>query len=747
MWRFWRSTKHLITLAIIFAFACGFLAVVQPVSAANGRQAQPVAPGGEVIQRIEGHCAPGVPQPAKTWYLAEGSSAWGFECWLLIQNPNPQVANCHITYMSPGGSIITADKQVGAVSRQSFNIANDIGQNDASIKVESDVPVIPERAMYRHERREGDDSIGTTSPSKDYYLAEGTTNWGFTTFILVQNPGETAATVTLTYMTDGGPQPQASFNMVPHSRTTIRANDQISADFSTQVHSTVPIIAERSMFWGEDTALGEACHDSIGVSAPAKTWYLAEGSTGGGFETWIMVQNPEKSIVNAQVSYMTESGPVAGPTLTLGPYSRKTVNVADTLPNNWSVSTMITANGPVIAERSVYWNNRNGGHHSTGVSAPANQWYLAEGCTANGFETWVLVQNPGDQSSAVAVTYMTDRGEQAGPTIELPAHSRKTINVADTVPNTWSVSTKVMVTSGASVIAERSVYWSKEISPPTPTPPAPVEQFNSGDYPTTTGLANIYWVTDPMNEIYTTQNRYPVSISLAGPWDFTQGPEEGTRTQEYIPGASVPESTRFPGANVVRRDNDGLMNAVGFFKWDSSAANWMGWSYQNNYMPTAQFMTADPPDLAFRFPFKVGDSWGSQCNMAVSGNVDATGTYTDNCRVVSLNSIRVPAGDFDKCYLILDHTQESYSDGTNDSRVSYTWVVPGVGSVAGITSANGEINDVFTQATHIARLKEIHNPGSGKSASVPLEGSAPSMVKILWPHKVTNASVVRPTIP
>ncbi len=24
-------------------------------------------------------------------------------------------------------------------------------------------------------------------------------------------------------------------------------------------------------------------------------------------------------------------------------------------------------------------------------------WYLAEGCTAGGFETWVLVQNPADE--------------------------------------------------------------------------------------------------------------------------------------------------------------------------------------------------------------------------------------------------------------------------------------------------------------------------------------------------------------
>ena len=32
---------------------------------------------------------------------------------------------------------------------------------------------------------------------------------------------------------------------------------------------------------------------------------------------------------------------------------------------------------------------------------PAPTWYLAEGCTAPGFETWVLVQNPGDTKATI----------------------------------------------------------------------------------------------------------------------------------------------------------------------------------------------------------------------------------------------------------------------------------------------------------------------------------------------------------
>ena len=41
----------------------------------------------------------------------------------------------------------------------------------------------------------------------------------------------------------------------------------------------------------------------------------------------------------------------------------------------------------------MYGNNRTWGHDSIGVTSPASTWYLAEGCTAGGTETWVLIQN------------------------------------------------------------------------------------------------------------------------------------------------------------------------------------------------------------------------------------------------------------------------------------------------------------------------------------------------------------------
>ncbi|MBU4173347.1 MAG: hypothetical protein KKB90_01600, partial [Actinobacteria bacterium] len=89
----------------------------------------------------------------------------------------------------------------------------------------------------------------------------------------------------------------------------------------------------------------------------SRTWYLAEGCTNGGFETWVLVQNPGDEKTTAQLTFMTGAGEVAGPTLELLPNSRQSVDVGVTVPGEWDVSTKVTADHPVIAERSVYWND------------------------------------------------------------------------------------------------------------------------------------------------------------------------------------------------------------------------------------------------------------------------------------------------------------------------------------------------------------------------------------------------------
>ena len=326
---------------------------------------------GEGAQSYESHNSVGVTFPNQTWYLPEGSCNWGFETFLLIQNPNDDEATCNVTYMIEGQDPKTVEHKVRGNSRDTYKMIEDIGfAADASIKVDADKPVIPERAQYRNNRREGHDSIGTITAAQDYYLAEGTTAWDFTTYVLVQNPNDTAVDVTITYNTTEGPVSTPTFPMPSNSRKTIKVNDVIpNIDLSTKVHGSRPIIAERAMYW--DNGTGEACHDSIGLAAPHMTFYLPDGEDGGtrGVETFTLVQNPNESDVNIRVSYYTHdaTGNVSFEE-TVKSGARTTFKMSQNIKDGRSsimVQSLETGK-PIIVERSMYFNNRGAGTDTIG---------------------------------------------------------------------------------------------------------------------------------------------------------------------------------------------------------------------------------------------------------------------------------------------------------------------------------------------------------------------------------------------
>ncbi|MHB8895944.1 MAG: DUF5719 family protein [Candidatus Geothermincolia bacterium] len=321
----------------------------------------------------EGHCSVGVIQPERTWYLPEGSSAWGFECWLLIQNPGNADANCEVTYMIEGSEPKMVKHTVPKHSRASFSMEQDIGNHDASIKVTADQSIIAERSMYKNNRREGHESTGIGAPNTDFYLPEGTTAWGFTTYVLVQNPQDTTTEVSITFMTPTGPKVQPKFTMPANSRRTIRVNDipeVASTDLSTQVHGHQPIIAERAMYWGAGTPLGEACHDSIGLVYPARWFCLPDGQTSDGRETWTLIQNTNNTEVTVEITYMTVTGK-GNVTFEakIPANSRRTFNMADKIASARAAVQVIckTSGKYVLVERAMYWNNRGAGTDTIGA--------------------------------------------------------------------------------------------------------------------------------------------------------------------------------------------------------------------------------------------------------------------------------------------------------------------------------------------------------------------------------------------
>jgi hypothetical protein len=120
------------------------------------------------------------------------------------------------------------------------------------------------------------------------------------------------------------------------------------------------------------------------------------------------------------------------------------------------VSTQVSSDVPVVCERAMYWNNRSAGHCTVGSPGPGTTWYLAEGCTDYGFETWLLIDNPGEESQTATVTFMTQDGSVVPVQVELPPQCRTSLDAAQHVPTS---SFSVSITTPEPVMAERAMYW------------------------------------------------------------------------------------------------------------------------------------------------------------------------------------------------------------------------------------------------------------------------------------------------
>ena len=125
-----------------------------------------------------------------------------------------------------------------------------------------------------------------------YYLAEGATGEFFDDDVLIANPNDEQAPVTLTFLREGGATVVVQRVIPARARVTIHV-DEIegleNASASVKVESTdkLPLIVERSMFWDASSYGG---HTANAVAKPEKQWTFAEGFQGF-FDTYILIAN------------------------------------------------------------------------------------------------------------------------------------------------------------------------------------------------------------------------------------------------------------------------------------------------------------------------------------------------------------------------------------------------------------------------------------------------------------------------
>lgn len=197
----------------------------------------------------------------------------------------------------------------------------------------------------------------------------------------------------------------------------------------------------------------------------ATDWYFAEGYTGPGFQQYLDIQNPGETSAHVDITYQLNGGGEVLKSFDVAPKQRATVDVNATtfgVGPGKEVSTRITSNQPVVAERPMYflYSGSVGGHHNAlGARSPSTSWYFAEGYTAPGFDQYLTLQNPNASAVTAVISYQRSAGPLPDITVTLPPKSRttRTVHSPSDVGRGHEVSTKV--TSSQPIVAERPMYF------------------------------------------------------------------------------------------------------------------------------------------------------------------------------------------------------------------------------------------------------------------------------------------------
>jgi streptogramin lyase len=299
----------------------------------------------------------------------------------------------------------------------------------------------------------------------------------FDTYIVLLNPNAQAASVTLTYMMQGGGTKQESLSVGPTSRKTVFLNDSVGPNvtMSTRLNSNRPVVAERPMYFNY-VGKWTGGHDVVGALAPAKEFYFAEGTCRPCFDSYICIQNPGTSSAAVKITYMKGDATTRTQTLSVAGSSRATVRVKDALgegndaAHDFSARVECTNGQTMIAERPMYFDYQGynqlgwtGGHDVVGALAPAKTFYFAEGTCRPGFDAYLCIQNPGAAAASVKITYMKGDGSTDVQTLSVPKNSRYTLKVKDRMGEgddaAHDFSARVECTNGQTIIAERPMYF------------------------------------------------------------------------------------------------------------------------------------------------------------------------------------------------------------------------------------------------------------------------------------------------
>jgi uncharacterized repeat protein (TIGR01451 family) len=418
-------------------------------------------------------------------YFAEGATGSFFDTRIALANPGNTDALVLARFQRDDGQEVRHFIRVAAHSRATIECAQVPGLESANFStvIEADEQVVADRTMTWDKTRYGSHAErGTlTRTATTWYLAEGATHGNFSLFYLIQNPGDAAANVEITFLLPAPKPPVVvPITVQPHTRYTLPVDELPGLEMeemSAIVHSTneQPIVVERAMYLNTPSQAFAGGTSAAGVTDPAPRWFLAEGATGPYFDMFILIGNPKQQTAQIEMTYLLPDGSRITKPIEVEGLSRKTINVEleDERLRNAAISTIITSTNavPVVVERVMWWPGPTPAtwteaHDSFGETTTGIVWAMAEGETGgvDNTDTYVLLANTSDYAGSARVTLLFEDGSTAVKTFQLPATSRTNVRPADDFPEAngkrYGVVVESLGDTPAQLVVERSMYSS-----------------------------------------------------------------------------------------------------------------------------------------------------------------------------------------------------------------------------------------------------------------------------------------------
>ncbi len=458
----------------------GAVAGAAAVAVAASGSPEPVTPVFSAVSAAQPWMpsAPIVTTTSTTWYCpaVPASGEEGVRGEVLIANADPAELQATLTFLPTDGNPVTQDVAVGPRARTAVDVGAAITSEYAGVIVEirGGAGVVEQRATSPIGAESSATSIApcTTTPSRNWYLAEGYTADGSQEQIVLTNPFATAATVQVRFATQDGPREPTELQstLVPPRSVRVldmadlAARDEPRLAVAVEARQGELLVSRVQRFAGP-----ERRGFTVTLAAPAARdqWWFADGEIGPDVVERYSIYNPGEDDVEVTAALLgVESSdfvPIDPIEVPRGQVVTFTPSEVDGMPagRHSMVFGTQALDARVVIERAITRTFDGLPTTSVLMGAPpryedgyvATTWTMGYGVDEPTEEA-LVVYNIDAQDAVVTVQAVTPEGIVNVPGLEalpLPANGLITVDLTDDV----AIDRQLIVRSTSRIFVER----------------------------------------------------------------------------------------------------------------------------------------------------------------------------------------------------------------------------------------------------------------------------------------------------